>query len=278
MKTNTFLTGAVLAAGLAGCGEVDGIPIEKTSTDFAKAICPKAYDCCTPEQLMPNKDLAGTTEPECEVKTADHFRSRMQTMQASQNAGRARFDQEQVDACLEAIRASNCSQLQTIRSLSGLPACDSSFATPLVAIGGTCGQDYECIGGVCQKAAGAWEGVCVAGASIGGSCSSDSSSRCAPDLTCDPRDGNVDTDNVCVAEQDNGAACSSNLECKTRICAAASGATAKTCQAPSGPVCFYGGGCAAAGGRPGAAALLIMAAFAAVAMLRGRRSSARDRR
>ena len=43
-------------------------------------------------------------------------------MQASENAGRAKYDQEQVDACLEAIRAASCSQLTMIRSLAGLPS------------------------------------------------------------------------------------------------------------------------------------------------------------
>ena len=50
-----------------------------------------------------------------------------------------------------------------IRSLAGLPACNSTFATPLVAMGGTCGQDYECNDSVCQKAPMAWEGVCAVG-------------------------------------------------------------------------------------------------------------------
>ena len=146
MKTNTFLTGtgAVLALALGGCGSVSGIPIEKTATDFAKAICPKAYDCCTTETRMPNM-AAGTTEAECETLTAQDFRNSLQNMQASENAGRAKYDQEQVDACLEAIRAASCSELTMIRSLAGLPACNSTFATPLVEIGGTCGQDYECM-------------------------------------------------------------------------------------------------------------------------------------
>src|SRR5262245_14120318 len=99
MTTNKFLTGSVLAAALLGCGGVDGIPIEKTATDFAQAICPKAYSCCTMEQLMGNKS-AGTTEAECEDKTTANFRSQLQTMQSSQNAGRATFNPEQVDACL----------------------------------------------------------------------------------------------------------------------------------------------------------------------------------
>jgi len=270
MKTNTFLTGtgAVLALAVGGCGSVSGIPIEKTATDFAKAICPKAYDCTT-ETRMPNMS-AGTTEAECETLTAQDFRNSLQNMQASENAGRAKYDQEQVDDCLEAIRAASCSELTMIRSLAGLSACDSTFATPLVEIGGTCGQDYECKNSVCQKAPMAWEGVCAVGAAATASCATD---HCAQNLTCDGRGTDDATDNICVvADQENGAACNSAIECKSRICAAAAGATAKTCNAPTGPVCFYGGGCSAAGGAPGIAALLIMAAFVVVALARSRRS------
>ena len=269
MTKNRFLTGIGLTVGLLGCGSVSGIPIEKTSTDFAKAICPKAYDCCTTEQLMGNKDLAGTTEAECEDLTAQNFRKRLNTMQDSENKGRAKFDQAQVDACLTALRASTCSDLTMIRSLAGIPACNSTFATPLVAVGGTCGQDYECIDSVCQKAEGAWEGVCVVGAAAGASCDTN---HCAQDLICDPRDGNIEADDVCVMEQDNGAACTSNFECKSRYCVAPSDATAKTCMAVPTPQCFYGGGCSAAGGAPRVGALLVMALFALVALMRSRSS------
>jgi hypothetical protein len=268
MRHNGFLTGLGLTATLFGCGGVSGIPIEKTAKDFAKAICPKAYDCCTTEQLMGNKDLAGTTEAECEANTTQNFRERLNMLQASENAGRSKFDQAAVDGCLTALRAATCSDLTMIRSLAGLPACNSTFETPLVALGGTCGQDYECIDSVCQKAPGEWEGVCAAGVATGASCVTN---HCAPDLSCDPRDGNVEGDEVCVAEQENGAACNDNYECKSRYCVAPSDATAKTCMAVPTPQCFYGGGCAAAGGAPRLASLLVMGLFVAVALLRARR-------
>ena len=121
MKTNTFLTGCLLAAAGVGCGGVSGIPIEKTATDFAAAICPKAYDCCTADQLMGNKDLAGTTEAECETKTAQSFRNQLQAMQDAENAGRAKYDQAKVDACLAALRAADCSTLKTIYSVRASP-------------------------------------------------------------------------------------------------------------------------------------------------------------
>ena len=50
------------------------------------------------------------TEAECETKTADDFRNQLQTMQDSENHGRSKFDQMQVDACLAAIRAATATR------------------------------------------------------------------------------------------------------------------------------------------------------------------------
>jgi hypothetical protein len=271
MTTNRFLTGVGLTVVLMGCGSVSGIPIEKTATDFAKTICPKAYSCCMTEQLKNNKS-AGTTEAECETLTADDFRKHLNGMQASENAGRSKFDQKAVDDCLSALRAAECSELTMIRSLSGLPACNSTFATPLVPVGGKCGQDYECIDSVCQKEPMAWEGVCAVGASAGASCATD---HCAQDLSCNSRGTDDASDNVCVAEQEVGGACVDNFDCKSRVCAAASDATAKTCMAPTTPQCFYGGGCSAAGGAPRLVSLLVISLFVGVALARSRRARSR---
>ena len=268
MPTNRFLTVSGFMVALAGCGGVSGIPIEKTATDFAQAICPNAYKCCTMDQLMGN-EAAGTTEPECEMKTAANFRQSLQNMQNSENAGRAKYDQMKVDACLAAIRAATCADLTAIRSISQIPECNSTFATPLVAAGGKCQNDFECMdNGVCEKPMNSFDGVCVAGNAAGATCASDN--RCATALICDGR-GTMDAgDDVCVAEQDNGATCVDGFDCKSRNCVAdANGA--KTCQAPASQ-CFYGGGCSAAGGRPGVAALFVMGLFAAVALLRARRA------
>jgi hypothetical protein len=267
--TNKVLTGSVLAVAIAGCGGVSGIPIEKTATDFSKAICSAAYKCCTPETLMGN-DAAGMSEAECETKTADNFRRQLQTMQQSENKGRSKFDQKQVDACLGAIRASSCETLTSIRSLAGIPECNSTFATPLVAAGATCGQDFECIDSVCEKEPMAWEGVCTAGNAAGSACADDN--RCAPKLICDGRGTSMDaSDDVCVMQQDNGATCVDGFDCKSRNCIADGTTGAKTCQAASAPQCFYGGGCAAGGGRPSLPALLLMGVFVVVALLRTRR-------
>jgi hypothetical protein len=121
---------------------------------------------------------------------------------------------------------------------------------------------------VCVKAPMAWEGVCGEGAPVGASCTTD---HCAQNLACDPRDANSDTDSVCVAEQDNGGPCIDGFDCKSRSCVADATSGAKTCQAPTGAQCFYGGGCSAGGGRPSLAALLLMGLFVFVALARTRR-------
>ncbi|HXU02660.1 MAG TPA: hypothetical protein VN903_16965 [Polyangia bacterium] len=257
MKTNTFLTGSVLAVAVLGCGGVSGIPIEKTATDFAHVICDAAYKCCTPETLMGN-DAAGMSEPECEMKTAQNFRNQLQNMQNSENAGRSKYNQMQVDRCLEALRAAQCSTLTSIRTISGIPECDSTFATPLVAVGGTCQNAFECIDSVCV------DGKCGAGATVNQSCAG--GAVCGQNLFCDPRDGNNATDDVCVVEQEIGGACVDNFDCKSRLCSGG------TCMQPAAQ-CFYGGGCAAAGGRPSVAALLLMGLFVGVALSRTRKTT-----
>jgi hypothetical protein len=272
MQANRFLTGSALWLAIAGCGEVTGIPIDKTANDFAQQICTKAYDCCTTAQLMKNS-ATGTTEGECETTTAANFRQTLQNMQNSENAGRAKYDQTKVDACLTALRMASCSDLTMIYSINQIPACNSTFATPLVAAGDKCQQDYECIDGVCQRPARSFDGVCVAGNTAGAACADDN--RCSSDLICDGRSTTSDaSDDICVAPQENGATCIDGFNCKSRNCVAdASGAM--TCQAQTAPQCFYGGGCSVAEGRPGVAALLVMGLFAAVALLRTRRARGR---
>jgi hypothetical protein len=83
MQANRAVTWCLAGVGLVGCGRVDGaIPIQDTATAFAQAICPKAYSCCTAQQLMGNA-AAGTTEAECEVDTAQKFQQQLQLMQTS---------------------------------------------------------------------------------------------------------------------------------------------------------------------------------------------------
>lgn len=271
MRTDALLSTVslgLLTAALLGCGGVDAIPIDKTANEFADAICQKAYGCCTVDQLSSN-DAAGTSEAECNSKTAENFRNVLQGVQNSQNAKRVMYERSKVDACLNTIRSSSCATLNTTNRLSGVPGCDS-FTTPLVAVGGQCSNDYECIDSYCKAVGNGQPSVCATGAAAGASCTTD---QCAAGLTCDPLPLTDDpADDICVAPAANGAPCTDPYQCASGICSSTGSGGDMTCQPDTRAKCFYSGGCSVAGGAPGLAALMLFGAFAAVTVARRRRT------
>jgi hypothetical protein len=268
----------VLAAGLslgllgvasAGCGGVhSSIPVDQTAQDLAQAVCSKAYDCCTTDQLMMNMDLTGTDEADCEQKSAENFRNILQEVQYSVDQKLAVYQADKVDACLRTLRGSSCEDLNMTNHLSGVPNCDS-FASPLVQVGGACDNDYECIDGWCKGPPEGMSGAsaCTAFASGDADCSDDKASRCASGFICDPNR------NQCVHMGDTGEACTDLYECKSLVCSSQGSGSQMTCQPPAqpGPMCFYQSGCSAAGGRPGAGTIALLALFATIAVIRARR-------
>ncbi len=286
----TFLSRASsLAVALlvlsTACGQVHStIPVDTTARDIAQSVCSSAYRCCTLAQLM-NNDAAGTSvatatqdctadsapcEQACEARTAENFRNELSGVQRSVDQRRAVYEQAKVDACLAKIRSSSCETINVTNHLTGVPGCES-FVTPLVAVGGGCTNDYECIDGWCRQPTPpeTGDGTCAPLARVGEACAA---GNCAPGLACDPK-GSDPADDVCVQAGDVGAVCSDAFECKSGACSS-SGGSGKTC-APtggmSGGMCFYSSGCSIAGGRPGPGAALGLAALLGIAVARGRR-------
>jgi hypothetical protein len=170
-----------MALVLVGCNKSDdgpGVSLEAAPAEIAKAVCPKAYTCCTPMQLMGN-DLAGTTESSCEIKTADGFKKNLDGLKGSINKGRVRYHGDLMADCLVLIRSSSCEQLNRTNHFSGI-GCPA-YVEALVAPGGACGSDAECIDGFCEKAMGAAEGTCRALPKQGESCVG---IRCAKGFVC----------------------------------------------------------------------------------------------
>jgi hypothetical protein len=251
-------------AALAGCGGVHGIPIGSTATQIAQTVCPQAYKCCTQSQLS-NNGQAGTDEASCETMTTSAYESDLETIQASQDQKRATFDNAKLQACLAIIRSADCATLDVTNHLAGIPGCES-FVDPLVAAGGACSQDYECIDGWCQAPAdmSGGDGTCQPHAQLGTSCVTAS---CEPGLACDLGA----SDEICVQPGAIGAACTDLLQCTSANCAIPSGADSGVCAAATDPQCFYASGCdAAGGGRPGVGTALLLAAFVLTAMWRVR--------
>jgi hypothetical protein len=273
-STVTLLT-AVL---LAGCGGVHGIQIDATAKRIAEDVCSKAWVCCSVDQLKNNAssgaDVATTTQPctddrspcvkQCETKTAEDFRHYLADIQRSVDQKRALYEDAKVEDCLSKIRQDSCDQLNMVNRLTSVPGCDV-FTTPLVTMGGACGQDYECTSGWCKAGASGGDGTCEAPMS-GMSCAVDG---CGHGFTCDGLGTTEETDDVCVAVQENGATCTGGIQCKSGNCSASGGA-GMICQ-PAVNACFYGSGCSAVGGRPGVVSLLLLSGLLAFTVRRTRR-------
>jgi hypothetical protein len=269
------LLGAWAGLASAGCGGVSGIPIDETATRIANTVCPKAYMCCTADELAMNSGQAGTDVASCESDTKSNYQNVLSALQSSVDQKRATYQSAQLDACLATIMASDCTTLNRTTHLTGIPGCES-FTTPLVAVGGACSQDYECINGWCNVPSTSTngEGVCAGFVPLGMSCAAAGGPSCGPNFVCDP-EGTADaSDDLCEPVSPNDGACLDNYQCQSFNCSS-SGGSGMTCQPPTTatPMCFYqSSGCSEAGGRPGAGTLLLFAAFAAVAFARAGRA------
>lgn len=225
--TTRLAIASLLALPLAACGGVEAVPglaPDLAPKELAQAICPAAYRCCMADQLMSN-DQAGTDEASCEMKTEAAFASQVAGIKASQKKGRVLYDGLKVQACVDFLKAAQCSDLQTTGHFTGIPAC-ASFIQPRVVAGGPCSQSFECVGGFCDRTgvAAADDGVCHAFAQQGQSCAG--GVECDPALRCDA--GTM----TCGPGPVGGA------------------------QDPNVKQCFYSSACSASGGDRGAASLL----------------------
>jgi MYXO-CTERM domain-containing protein len=236
MRQTTVVHGMALVglASLAACGNVTAI--DPAATELAKAICPKVWTggCCMPSQLT-NNAQAGTDEASCEKLTDDALQKYVVTIKSSEKLGRSTYDSTQVEACAAFIRGATCDELNVTPHVAGLPAC-ASFATPKVAVGDACANDWECVDGFCDKTgvANGADGACRARVQAGQSCAG--GGVCETALTCD-------------------------------------GAT-MTCASPPKPAtppntCFYSSGCSVAGGR-GAGSLFALGLLGVAAWRRRR--------
>lgn len=256
--------GLVLAGGCAQETPKDDpniLTIEEAPQQFARTICRRAYDCCTPMQLMSNKS-AGMDFSTCVVESSKMLRDQMRFIAEEEQKGRLVFRGDKLAACLDRIRGATCQELNRTNRLSGLD-CGEPYIEPLVAPGGACALDSECRMGRCVKAEGATEGTCLAQAAVNQPCTNEI--RCASGLYCG------DLDQLCKPIQPDGTSCSSPKECSSGRCDTSSGAP--LCAPPAANMCFYSSSCAAAGpATPSAAALMVCLVALLVAARRQRRA------
>ena len=167
------LLGAWMGVAAGGCGGVSGIPVDDTATRIANTVCPKAYVCCTPDELGMNAE-AGTDVASCESMTKSNYQNVLATLQASVDQKRAVYVSSQAGHLPgEHPEHATAATLNTTNHLTGVPGCDS-FTTPLVIVGGACSQDYECISGWCNVPSTSTngDGTCAAFLGPGQDCAS----------------------------------------------------------------------------------------------------------
>ena len=227
-----------------------------TAAEVAQTICSKASLCCSAAQLMSNQ-TAGTSQAECEAKTAMSYQNQIAAVSASEEKGRAIYEPQRLMACLSTIRAASCADLSTTNHVAGIPEC-ATFATPLVTPGGACGQDWECVDGWCEHPAmTSGDGTCRALVGEGQDCTVD---HCAKGTVCS---GATKT---CIASHPVGASCASGATCASGVCDGNTG----TCGPPVGGACFYSSGCQVGSGTPGCGALALVATAFLLAAQRSR--------
>jgi hypothetical protein len=256
MRRHATVAAALL---LFGCDKKDdgpGVSLETAPLEIARAVCPKAYNCCTPTQLMGN-DLAGKDEGSCENKTAEGFKHNLDGLKGSIAKRRVRYHGDQMAACLAMIRAASCEQLNRTNHFTGI-GCPE-YVEALVSPGGACGSDVECIQGTCDKSGGGSEGVCKPLPQKGESCAG---VRCARGLVCN---GSV---NQCEPEIPERAMCVAGGQCGSGTCAGPDGGPG-SCAPPASDRCFYASACSYGRGRLPGGVLLATVALAAL-MLRRR--------
>jgi len=251
---------AVVAFGIAAAGCDDSKPFgpkaTPTAAEVAQTICSKAYLCCSAAQLMGNQ-TAGTSEAECESKTAMSYQNQIAAVSASEEKGRAIYQPQLLMACLTTIRSSSCADLSTTNHVAGIPEC-ATFATPLVTAGGACGYDWECVDGWCEHPPmTSGDGTCRSQVGEGEDCTVD---HCAKGTSCSG------ATKICVASRAAGATCASAASCASGVCDGTTG----TCAPPAVGACFYGAGCHVGGAGPGAGALALALASLLLAVQRSR--------
>jgi hypothetical protein len=161
-----------------------------------------------------------------------------------------------MEACLALIRGASCEQLNRTNHFSGI-GCPA-YVEPLVAPGGPCGSDLECIEGTCDKN-GNGEGVCKPLPRQGEACAG---VRCAAGLVCN---GGV---NQCEPELPARTMCVAGGQCGSGVCAGPDGGPG-SCAPPASDKCFYASACAYGRGRvPGGA--LVTLGLAALILRRRR--------
>jgi hypothetical protein len=203
----TWPTLMALLASCAPAASAGSVPLDDYVSALSSAFCERAFACCTTSERSGFFSTSGfETMEECQTAFEAQFASTSSAIREAQAAGRRQYDAAQAGVCVDAIRTLSCGVFSAI-STSGtarglLSECDD-VATPLVAVGGACAADDDCIDSFCPATR------CVAFSASGAACSA--TDRCADSQFCNQ-------DGVCETRRPDGAECYSGGDCASGGC------------------------------------------------------------
>jgi hypothetical protein len=252
MRRSAILVVAAMVGGCGGGGGYSGssapIPIEQTTNAWAQTICNQNFKCASKADIGMN-NLNG-----CLAVDEMVWQSNVDTVKADQAKGRVSYDQAAMGACLSTLYHETCAQWTA--GLTHDEWCREAF-TPMVAVGGACLVDVECVGGYCDgadtSAKPPMEGVCKARLADSAACTF--SDKCSETQYCDS------TAMMCVPVKAGGTACGSDDECAYAHCN------------PDTMLCSGYAGCAVAPTRGGRLVSLLGLGLLVAAAARRRRAS-----
>ena len=197
----------VMAMAIAGCGgggydpgSGKPVPIDQTPGPWANTICTQNFKCAT------KADISGNNQAGCVTVDTMVWQSLATSVRDDQAKGRVTYDGAAMGTCLATLAGETCADWDT--GLAHDVWCAEAF-TPMVAVGGACQTDVECIGGFCKGAdlskTPTVEGVCEARVADGAACQFGD--------TCSSADYCDGTQMMCVAKKPGGAACDSDEQC-----------------------------------------------------------------
>jgi hypothetical protein len=239
---------------VAGCGD-DSTSIDSFPREYASAVCGQSFKCCTTAELEDH------TSRSCNENTRLALSFVVGSIKQSQSRGRARFQNDQARACVEALAGMSCAEWRNpVTRDRAAPACNE-LVLGLVEDGKPCAGDHECRSRYCEGDTTEMDGkpprdgACKAPAPPGGSCVEEEA--CASGGYCDR------ATMKCAATKDDGASCFDEAECKSGLC----GDDGKCTSTPPRGACY--GGCSFGCGAPAAPAALLLV-LAALALRRRR--------
>jgi hypothetical protein len=185
--------GAGMTGGEGGA-PVTGVGLDELPDAYAAALCSVVERCGGVAY-----DLL-TAYEDCKTLTAERLRQGgLDALAAAVDAGRVQYHPELVPACIDAIEARSCADLDQ----RGIDACEAAVHGT-VPQGGTCELNEECEGSLICEIKDACPGTCVERYTAGIPCASDD--ECADGLVCSQ------VTSHCVKPAGDGEACGGGVE------------------------------------------------------------------